>query len=330
MWESGYNSDMKRRFFLILRTSLLLSGCVLLFTSITIVGNAQEDAPERVFVATGFGLSGEYLEFYDSFEDAELLFGAPITDVFFSNEFQREVQFFEKARLERSDDGENVQISPIGELYYDHSLDANAIDATSWLGCSRYSRVEGYDDAVCFEFRKFLNNHGGVDVFGLPISPMIEENGMIVQYFQHFLLEWHAEDMEEPIQVGDLGRKYFRLLNLDVASALNSLDEGAEEVIYATLAKVRVGVGEEQELSVFVSDALGNALRGVAIRVTITYPNGKVYEEFLPQTNDLGLSVFAFSIAEGNETLGEEELVLIDVFVGDETEPRLVNSFWIE
>lgn len=63
-----------------------------------------------------------------------------------------------------------------------------------WLGFSAAagaSAPTGYDVAPIFQ--QFYTAHGGVRIFGYPISPPVDENGRLVQYFERQRLEYHPE-----------------------------------------------------------------------------------------------------------------------------------------
>ena len=52
----------------------------------------------------------------------------------------------------------------------------------------------------CFEgaFREFWQNHGGLEILGLPVSQsFIDDRGFIVQYYERAIFEWHPEKPPE-------------------------------------------------------------------------------------------------------------------------------------
>ena len=57
------------------------------------------------------------------------------------------------------------------------------------------------------EFTGYFDAHGGVPVFGYPISEATQENGYLVQYFERERLEYHPENAGTPFEVllGRLG-----------------------------------------------------------------------------------------------------------------------------
>lgn len=54
--------------------------------------------------------------------------------------------------------------------------------------CDYYEQTDKY---LCFGFRSYWNDYGGLEIFGYPISNEIQEDGLTVQYFERARLEWH-------------------------------------------------------------------------------------------------------------------------------------------
>jgi hypothetical protein len=72
-----------------------------------------------------------------------------------------------------------------------------------------YFAQSGHHLGDRFGFLRFWRMHGGVLIFGYPISEEIEESGRIVQYFERARFEFHPEqqDPEFRIQLGLLGTR---------------------------------------------------------------------------------------------------------------------------
>src|SRR6478672_4469368 len=56
---------------------------------------------------------------------------------------------------------------------------------------SRYFSATGH--TVAGRFLSYFDTYGGVQIFGLPISDKVTENGRAVQYFERQRFEYHAE-----------------------------------------------------------------------------------------------------------------------------------------
>ncbi len=71
----------------------------------------------------------------------------------------------------------------------------------------RFYAETGYTLAA--EFVDFFDSHGGVPVFGYPVSEARQENGYLVQWTERQRLEWHPENAGTDFEVllGLLGRE---------------------------------------------------------------------------------------------------------------------------
>lgn len=294
---------------------------------------AQESGPVRFFSSTGHSLQGQFLTFYESVNDAEFLFGAPITESFYYETIEREVQFFENVRLEINPDENSVEISSIGSHFYENNDSVVEKTPFTLFGCSQYSSDEGFDYRVCLEFRTFYEKYGAEEFFGFPISEMIQENGIIKQYFEKVVLEWHPENDEEIIILGNLGTQYMSIINIDLddfslSDQILELEKKDKNIIgYVTFDKDVIVSGSSQKMFVYVINKFDVAQKGVTIEAKFTYPNGKVYEEILALTNDLGLSTFEFSIPENND-LGDGR-VFAEVHMMNEAHEFVVYSSFL-
>ncbi len=57
---------------------------------------------------------------------------------------------------------------------------------------------------LAYAFREFYDRHGGLAMFGYPLTEVFVEGGRPVQYFERARMEWHAD--LGLVQVGHLGR----------------------------------------------------------------------------------------------------------------------------
>jgi hypothetical protein len=68
---------------------------------------------------------------------------------------------------------------------------------------------------LCAGFRAYWEQHGGLAIFGYPISEEFVEDGLVVQYFERQRFEYHPTNPPEwPVLGGRLGAQL-----LDRASA---------------------------------------------------------------------------------------------------------------
>ncbi len=58
------------------------------------------------------------------------------------------------------------------------------------------------------EFLEHFNSHGGLAVFGYPLTEPYYQGGVLIQYFQNARMEWHIdEDGTYSVQLGHLGEE---------------------------------------------------------------------------------------------------------------------------
>jgi hypothetical protein len=67
---------------------------------------------------------------------------------------------------------------------------------------------------VSHAFLQYFDQHGGLDSFGLPISPELVEEGVVVQYFQRARFQYKPEMAGTPyaVQLGLIGDEYLMLM----------------------------------------------------------------------------------------------------------------------
>lgn len=74
--------------------------------------------------------------------------------------------------------------------------------ADTALGTPRWFSQTGH--TLAYSFGMFWEQHGGLAIFGYPLSEVFIEDGRPVQYFERARFEWHGEDAL--VLVGHLGR----------------------------------------------------------------------------------------------------------------------------
>jgi hypothetical protein len=159
----------------------------------------------RYFPETGHSVRGEFLEFFEA-HGGLAVFGYPLTDEFTQD--VRRVQYFQKVRMEwhpEFPEPYNVQLGLLGdELGYRQPPISSAEIPPANHPQRRYYPETGH--TVSFAFLDYFDEHGGLDVFGYPITEFLIERGHIVQYFQRACLEWHQENPHPyKVQLGLLG-----------------------------------------------------------------------------------------------------------------------------
>ena len=276
-------------------------------------GSVQAQSVDiQYFPETGHSVRGDFLRFYKSVKDPELVFGYPMTEQMPSKD-GKTVQYFQRARFElRAElpEEQRVRLTLLGQNSYKPGGQLN-IDNSS--GCQLFST--GY--RVCFAFLDFYRANGGTKQFGNPISPFEFHDHLIVQYFELARFEWRADRPEsQRVVITDLGRRYFDQLGEDPAR-LKPV-EPQDATINAVLSiKVRAFVlkpvmlsSGRQTVYVIVQSQTLQAISDATGRATVHWPDGRA-EEFFFTTNSSGIGNISFNFNDQKQG----ELVPIDIAV---------------
>ena len=238
------------------------------------------DSNRRYFEETEFWVSGEFLEYFDANGGLEI-FGYPISSPY--NERGILVQYFQNARMEWhaiNEDPYKVQLGLLGD---ELGLRQPSVDRPSRAAGRVYFPETSH--TVTYMFLRFFRSHGGVDLFGYPISEMFVENQQVVQYFQRMKLIWNPQTGR--ITVGNLGDVYVNAHRSTFPpSVLESLSyrhngQGVLELRMAiglTHSVARVGQG--QGVTVAVVDARNDEpLADAQVKFTVSAENQGVLPE---------------------------------------------------
>ncbi|MDX1437514.1 MAG: Ig-like domain-containing protein [Anaerolineales bacterium] len=325
---------MKRRTYL----QLLLGGLIALALAVTwTVSFAQRD-PSRHFPETGHTLEGEFLKFYESFQEPELVFGYPISRPFMDHNLKtpRLVQYFQQARFELdtdSPDSPRVVISELGELLY--SGTQNRKYETVSAGCRTFVSPEHQDGPfeVCLAFLDFFDRHGGLEVFGYPISNFEEENGFTVQYFENGVFVWHPEmGRGQTVQLMDVGSLYFERIGEN--KSFQEPQDGDDTLRSLLSLKVRaftekalVSDGAQQSLYVIVKDQRLQPVEGVQVKYILELPNGGTRAELMPPTDENGVSKITVTV-ETDGQVGQATIEVIANILNHENTTETSFRVW--
>ncbi len=152
----------------------------------------------------GVVLTGEFLKYYRSVPERQLLFGNAISNELDMNGTR--VQYFDRARFELKDNGRGVEVTlaPLGTLYIDLSKTAPLEETIPSMTCRYFPK---FGHRVCYRFLQFYDEHNGPVYFGDPITEMVYEGGQYVQYFENARFEFRF-NMPSDMKVGltNIGR----------------------------------------------------------------------------------------------------------------------------
>ncbi len=155
----------------------------------------------RYFPETGFTVGHGFLRYWEAFGGLPV-FGYPLTEEYRDPQTQLVTQWFERARFEWHPGAWPAR--------YDVLLGRLGVELArreGLLGTAPFQRIAAASDAhctyfpetghrLCFGFRAYWQAHGGLPIFGYPISEEFRDprTGLTVQYFERQRLEWHPDN----------------------------------------------------------------------------------------------------------------------------------------
>jgi hypothetical protein len=168
----------------------------------------------RYFPSTRQTLSQPFLNSWNLYGGVQI-FGFPISGVVKVKDprtgEQYTAQYFERARFElHASTGKRVILGRLGTLVHPPDPPVKrAKDAFFW-------KQTGHN--VSGAFLKFWKEHGGLEIFGYPISEVLTERSRVdgklykVQYFERARFELHPERAGTPdeVQLGRLGAEIYQ------------------------------------------------------------------------------------------------------------------------
>ncbi|HST05116.1 MAG TPA: CAP domain-containing protein, partial [Chloroflexia bacterium] len=159
---------------------------------------------QRYFEQTGKLVSGDFLRTFD--KDGLAQIGYPISDEMTDGGLT--VQYFERARMEYHPEmaGKDaaVQLTRLGAQLAPSRAFSQVQPFTDTPG-DAYVPETGHSLAT--PFLEYWRDHGGLDIFGYPISEALTQDGLYVQWFERARMEYHPEHKgtEWAVQLTQLG-----------------------------------------------------------------------------------------------------------------------------
>jgi hypothetical protein len=290
---------LKRVFALALCTVLLIPICTNPSTSFA-QGVEPGNADPSQFNFYGHEVAGEFLKTYLSVSNPEVIFGYPITPLFFSTSSNRMVQYFENSRFELIEENPaelRVRVSSLGDLMY---MPGQAFPLPpNFPSCQYFPET---DKKVCYSFLDYFNSHGGLAVFGYPISNFEVHENLIVQYFQKARFEWHPErDPGKRVTLSRLGEKYFYLIGEDSRLIKPPPRDNAPYAILSINSRAFpesaiVPPGGSQIIYIIVQDQNYQPVEGAKASIIVKLPSGRILQQIIPGSTDTnGILKFPFS-----------------------------------
>lgn len=148
----------------------------------------------RYFPPTGHWVEGSFLSFFDRHGGLDL-FGYPRTEPLWRDGHL--VQYFQRARFESWPNNPppfDVQLGLLGDEVTgpaDKPIPAAEVPAAGDPSRAYFPQT---GHTLSGAFRTFFDNHGGLAIFGYPISEAeMGPSGFLIQRFQRARMEWHPE-----------------------------------------------------------------------------------------------------------------------------------------
>lgn len=287
----------RRVFYVLLTVAIWL---VFLFAGV-LPAQAQDGGGNVQQFENGHEVSGEFLVFYNSVANPELLFGVPITTVF-TDPFPpgNKIQYFERVRMELDSAGRQVSLANIGEFAYDpaHSGIEVPIQPND-PQCRLFSNGK----RVCYAFRDFFDRYGEKYI-GQPVTNvLLTDEGRLVQYFQHLRMEWRGEmPAGRRVVVTSLGYSDFdkRIGNSDVRTPnRGDIPRPIIPTLRAFTGRPLVVNGDKQQVFAILRDQFNEPIKGATVTVTFFYPeNGNQQGWSISgiTTNDAGYAIAEYDV----------------------------------
>jgi hypothetical protein len=171
------------------------------------------DCNGAFFPETGHTVCQPFLRFWEA-NGGLPIFGYPITDLIQERNAETgetyKAQYFERARFElHANTGDTVVLGRLGALV------GRSEPPAALLPGAQFFAETGHN--LSGPFLRFWNEHGGLPIFGYPITEEIKEKNpsdgkeYTVQYFERARFELHPDQAGTPfeVQLGQLGTQLY-------------------------------------------------------------------------------------------------------------------------
>jgi hypothetical protein len=289
---------------------VLMSLAIILLMVAASATSAQSEG-ERFFDETGHTVRGPFLVFFDAHGGLGIL-GYPLTDEFVQD--GRLVQYFQRGRLEWHPENSpdfRVQLGLLADQMNWDQPRRTQTQVQSGPNC-HYFPETGH--AACDAFLDYFRDHGGLDVFGYPISEQYIDRDRIVQAFQRARMEWHPEKpASQRVQLTLIGRIAFDFFGLDpdLLGGTGSVPHSVTRLTARASVKMPVTARTgTQVVYVVVKDQLGSPVAGATVTAVVRLPTGTRNIEF-SLTDEAGRAIGEFDFTQTKAG----DYVFIDVSV---------------
>jgi hypothetical protein len=315
-------------------------AAIALTSSLSVAHSQPTNEDCTYFPETDHYVCDEFLEFFETRGGLEI-FGYPLTEAFDDPARGLRVQYFQRARMEfhpYNPEPYQVQLGLLGdELDYSSPPPNPPSDPAVNNSLRHYFPQTGH--TVSHSFLRYYREHGGLDIFGYPITEFMEEDGLVVQYFQRARMEWRPDESSgAQIRLTNLGEIYLEQVGIPGdydelypqermadTFATESPDRVKELEIDASVRYIITGRQGVQTIFVYVTDQRQQPISGAIVSMTVRYPLDEVRYEYENPTDGEGFTKHAFDIK--NSPPGRN--VVIDVIATYDDLTSMTQTFYL-
>jgi hypothetical protein len=175
---------------------------------------------------------------------------------------------------------------------------------TNTPACRVFTSTDGRFN-VCYAFLAFFDAHGGLALFGNPISDFVIEGDLYVQYFERARFEWHPEmSPDQWVKLADIGRIQFDQSGRSpILKEPNRAEfKGSVEIVklqaHAFVNKAVVKANSIQTLYVVVQDQSYQPISGASALARLKLPSGDEQPIILPPSDEYGISQVQLDVGQ--------------------------------
>lgn len=296
---------------------------------------ASASTPDVYFSETGHHLGGDFLNTWQA-NGGLMTFGYPI-----SEQMQQDgmtVQYFERARLEEHPESAGtrwaVQATLLG-TWAAQSLSSNPAFKpfpSDTVVVADPNRVFFPQTGhwLAYGFKDYWEQHGGLYVYGYPISEEFQQNGYTVQYFERARFEYHPENRGTQFEVllGRLGADYAQSRGVSTAPvAQGDASIAAYQQLLDTRWSSAVRTPEGWAMGVVTADSLSirSAPSLSASVVGMTYKRHPVEIQQIVNGDEVNGIPIWYKIADGQYVAAG----WVEPFVAQKP-PATYSGHWID
>jgi uncharacterized protein YkwD len=168
------------------------------------LGNVGAPARSQYFAATGKTVGGDFLGIWEKYGLERI--GYPLSDERMEN--GRTVQYFERVRMEMHPElagrGYPVLMTRLGVDF----TGANFAKVSPFRSSTSRWYMAETGHSLAEPFLSYWRNRGGVELYGFPISEPMQQDGLLVQWFERARMEYHPNlaKFGQGVQLTHLGK----------------------------------------------------------------------------------------------------------------------------